>query len=53
MGGPSASNGNVGSYPRSNIFIVFNSVENTPVEPFGAAQPWPDYVGARDFTPAG
>ncbi|MFL4473345.1 ectoine hydroxylase [Paeniglutamicibacter sp. MACA_103] len=48
-----ASNGNVSPYPRSNIFIVFNSVENTLVEPFGAAEPRPDYIGARDFTPAG
>lgn len=48
-----ASNGNVSPYPRSNIFIVFNSVENTLVEPFGAAEPRPDYIGVRDFTPAG
>lgn len=48
-----ASNGNVSPYPRSNIFIVFNSVENTLVEPFGADQPRPDYIGVRDFTPAG
>ncbi|MGJ9403502.1 ectoine hydroxylase [Arthrobacter sp. KK5.5] len=48
-----ASNGNVTPYPRSNVFIVFNSVENTLVEPFGAAEPRPDYIGVRDFTPAG
>ena len=48
-----ASNGNVSPYPRSNIFIVFNSVQNTLVEPFAAAAPRPDYIGVRDFTPAG
>lgn len=48
-----ASNGNVTPLPRSNVFIVFNSVENTPVEPFGAEKPRPEFVGSRDFTPAG
>ncbi|WP_437583664.1 ectoine hydroxylase [Paramicrobacterium sp. CJ85] len=48
-----ASNGNVTPYPRSNVFIVFNSVENTAVDPFAAAAPRPDFIGARDFTPAG
>ncbi|WP_195706671.1 ectoine hydroxylase [Paramicrobacterium fandaimingii] len=48
-----ASNGNVTPYPRSNVFLVFNSVENTPVEPFAAPSPRPEFAGARDFTPAG
>ncbi|GAA4283846.1 ectoine hydroxylase [Brevibacterium daeguense] len=48
-----ASNGNVTPYPRSNVFIVFNSVENTAVEPFSAPGPRPSFIGARDFTPAG
>ena len=48
-----ASNGNVTPYPRSNVFIVYNSVENTPVEPFAAPSPRPDFLGSRDFTPAG
>jgi ectoine hydroxylase len=48
-----ASNGNVTPYPRSNLFFVYNSVENTAVEPFAAKAPRPDYIGAREFTPAG
>jgi ectoine hydroxylase len=47
------SNGNITPYPRSNVFIVYNSVENTCVEPFAASKPRPDFIGARDFTPAG
>ncbi len=48
-----ASNGNVTPYARSNVFIVYNSVENTVVEPFAAPAPRPAFLGARDFTPAG
>ena len=48
-----ASNGNVTPYPRSNVFIVYNSVENTPIEPFAAPKPRPDFLGSRDFTVAG
>jgi len=47
------SNGNISPYPRSNIFLVYNSVENTAVEPFAAAAPRPDFLGTRDFTPVG
>ncbi|GAA3751878.1 ectoine hydroxylase [Salinactinospora qingdaonensis] len=45
------SGGNISPYPRSNVFIVFNSVENTCVEPFAAPSPRPPFIGARDFTP--
>lgn len=45
------SNGNITPFPRSNLFVVFNSVENTPGEPFAAVKPRPDYLGSRDFTP--
>ncbi|GAA1172546.1 ectoine hydroxylase [Nesterenkonia xinjiangensis] len=48
-----ASNGNVTPYSRSNVFIVYNSVENTPVEPFAAPAPRPAFLGSRDFTPVG
>jgi ectoine hydroxylase len=48
-----ASNGNVTPFPRSNVFIVFNSVENTCEEPYSAGAPRPEFVGATDFTPAG
>jgi ectoine hydroxylase len=45
------SNGNITPYPRSNVFVVFNSVDNACVEPYAAAQPRPSYIGAREFTP--
>ncbi|GGQ24765.1 ectoine hydroxylase [Streptomyces roseolilacinus] len=45
------SGDNITPYPRSNVFIVFNSVENTAVEPFAAPVRRPEFVGARDFTP--
>lgn len=48
-----ASNGNVTPYSRSNIFIVFNSVENTVEEPYAAPQVRPEFIRATDFTPAG
>jgi ectoine hydroxylase len=47
------SNGNITPFPRSNVFIVYNSVENTCVEPFAAQEPRPTFIGARDFTPVG
>lgn len=45
------SGDNITPYPRSNVFIVFNSVENKAVEPFAAPVRRPDYIGAREFTP--
>ncbi|WP_326751994.1 ectoine hydroxylase [Streptomyces hirsutus] len=45
------SGDNITPFPRSNVFIVFNSVENTAVEPFAAPVRRPEYIGARDFTP--
>ncbi|MEV6396256.1 ectoine hydroxylase [Streptomyces sp. NPDC051907] len=45
------SGDNITPYPRSNVFIVFNSVENTAVQPFAAPVPRPEFIGARDFTP--
>jgi ectoine hydroxylase len=44
---------NITPFPRSNVFIVFNSVENTLVEPFGPGDPRPEYIASRDFTPVG
>ncbi|KAA8967735.1 ectoine hydroxylase [Mycobacterium sp.] len=43
------SNSNI--TPRSNVFIVYNSVENTLVEPFGAPAPRPTFVASRNFDP--
>ncbi|TDC62075.1 ectoine hydroxylase [Streptomyces hainanensis] len=45
------SGDNITPYPRSNVFIVFNSVDNAAVEPFAAPIRRPDYIGSRDFTP--
>ncbi|MEU2684409.1 ectoine hydroxylase [Streptomyces hygroscopicus] len=45
------SSDNITPYPRSNVFIVFNSVFNTAVEPFAAPVRRPEFIGARDFTP--
>ena len=45
------SGNNITPYPRSNVFLVFNSVENALVEPFGAKHPRPEHIANRDFTP--
>jgi len=46
------SNSNITPMPRSNCFTVFNSVENTLVEPFCGLAPRPEYIGNRhDFSP--
>lgn len=45
------SGDNITPYARSNVFLVFNSVENAAVEPFAAPVRRPEYIGARDFTP--
>ena len=44
------SNSNITPYPRSNIFAVYNSMENTLVAPFGGTKPRPDFIASRDFT---
>ncbi|WP_038171271.1 ectoine hydroxylase [Tomitella biformata] len=41
------SGSNITPYPRSNIFLVFNSCENMPQAPFAASQPRPTYIAAR------
>jgi ectoine hydroxylase len=45
------SGDNITPYPRSNVFLVFNSVENAAREPFAAPVRRPEYIGARDFSP--
>ncbi|KRV49283.1 multidrug DMT transporter permease [Wenjunlia vitaminophila] len=47
------SGDNITPHPRSNVFLVFNSVENAPGEPFAAPGRRPGFVAARDFTPVG
>lgn len=46
-----ASNGNVTKDRRSNVFAVYNSVENALVEPFEAPTPRPAFLANRDATP--
>lgn len=45
------SNSNISPWPRSNIFFVYNSVENTLQDPFHDLPPRPDFIASRDFTP--
>ena len=46
------SNSNITPLPRSNVFIVFNSIENTLVNPFCGLKPRPHYIAnRRDFNP--
>jgi ectoine hydroxylase len=45
------SGGNITPYPRSNIFVVFNSVENALTAPFSAPAPRPSYIAARHMVP--
>jgi ectoine hydroxylase len=42
---------NISPYPRSNVFLVFNSVENAVEDPFAAASPRPEFIAAREVTP--
>ena len=41
------SNSNITPDPRSNLFYVYNHVDNLPVEPFGADTPRPAFVAER------
>jgi ectoine hydroxylase len=46
------SNSNITPLPRSNVFVVYNSVENTPQAPFCGQHPRPNFIAEReDFTP--
>ncbi len=42
------SNSNITPYPRSNVFFVYNSVENALQEPFCGLKPRPEYIAARE-----
>lgn len=41
------SGSNISPYPRSNIYLVFNSVDNAPRAPFAAARPRPQHIAHR------
>lgn len=43
--------GNLSPLPRTNLFLVFNSVENSLVDPFGGKPPRPEFLGERDVVP--
>lgn len=42
-----ASNKNMSPWPRSNLFFVYNSVDNPLVEPYCGNEPRPDFLAAR------
>lgn len=42
------SNGNITPFPRSNVFIVYNSVDNRLVQPFSGLERRPVYLAERD-----
>ncbi len=43
-----ASSDNLSPYPRSNLFFVYNSVENRLQAPFAAPEPRPEWVATRE-----
>ncbi|MFD3686592.1 ectoine hydroxylase [Nocardiopsis sp. NPDC058631] len=47
------SGDNITPHPRSDVFVVFNSVHNACTTPFGSSGPRPEHVASRDFSPAG
>ena len=46
------SNSNISPYPRSNLFMVYNSVENRLNPPRYGLSPRPDFIAAREHTEA-
>jgi ectoine hydroxylase len=42
---------NISPSPRSNVFLVYNSVDNAVQEPFAAGSPRPAFVAAREVSP--
>jgi len=42
---------NLSPWPRTNLFLVFNSVENTLEAPFAGTRPRPEYIAERTFDP--
>ncbi|PXX91631.1 ectoine hydroxylase [Marinobacter vulgaris] len=45
-----ASNANMSPWPRSNLFFVYNSVDNRLEKPFSGKSPRPGFLGARENT---
>lgn len=42
------SSGNISPWPRNNVFMVYNSVDNALVAPFGGLAPRPEHIAARE-----
>jgi len=42
------SNSNISPYPRSNVFFVYNSMENMLGEPLHGLKPRPEHIAARE-----
>ncbi len=51
------SSSNITPFPRTNVFIVYNSTDNRLSPPFGAPKPRPDFLANRSalapLAPAG
>lgn len=45
------SNGNITPSARRNVFVVYNSVENSLEAPFAAPAPRPEFIASRTFDP--
>jgi ectoine hydroxylase len=45
------SSGNLSPFPRTNLFIVYNSIENAVTDPFNGLPARPDYLAERTVTP--
>lgn len=44
------STANLSPYPRNNVFLVYNSLENVLIEPYGGMPPRPEYIASRNPT---
>ncbi len=42
------SNSNITPYPRTNVFFVYNSVENTLIPPYSGLPPRPEHIASRE-----
>lgn len=42
------SNSNITPFPRSNIFFVYNSIDNQLEQPLGGIKPRPEFIAARE-----
>ena len=47
------STGNLSPWPRINLFVVYNSVQNALVAPFGGQPPRPEHIAERSIDPIG